>query len=264
MFANRRAVLQQPLRQALGEADRFIPRLEIAVGDQNIEGEFRVGFSDRPQLVLDLTNRGGDCALVVGGTGDCEALPRRVDVSSAIAEILSHLVRQMDPGELRDQLEERAVLDVAFFERSLELRANRVDQPRGGLAAQVPVLEVVGHRTQERDVEGEALLVGRDDDGRTRAGGVPNAEFVEDVRVLIGDVDDRDFGQQQALEHRKMDDAASLLLVGADDFEFLQVDRRLDASFVDVVEIDLERMRHIPLEAEGHSDEHKRLHVSFS
>ncbi len=86
-----------------------------------------------------------------------------------------------------------------------------------------------------------------------------HAEFVEYVGVLQGDVDDRDLGEQQALEHGQVDHAAGALLVGAHALEVEAPDRRPDAAFVHGVEIDVDGRLRIALASERHRDEHQRL-----
>ena len=84
-----------------------------------------------------------------------------------------------------------------------------------------------------------------------------DAELVIDVRIGAGDVGDRVVAEHQPLEHRLVDGAADLLLVGADRIELGLVHRRRDDLAVDGVEIGGAAGR-VGLAAERHQDEAER------
>ena len=90
--------------------------------------------------------------------------------------------------------------------------------------------------------------------GRMR---VADAELVEHVGIGAGDVGHRVVAEHQPLEHRLVDRAADLLLVGADRLKPGAGDRRRDDLLVDRVEIG-HAARGVGLLAERHQHETER------
>ncbi len=84
-----------------------------------------------------------------------------------------------------------------------------------------------------------------------------DAELVIDVGIGAGDVGDRVVAEHQPLEHRLVDGAADLLLVGADRIELGLVHGRRDDLAIDGVEIGGAAGR-VGLAAERHQDEAER------
>ena len=86
---------------------------------------------------------------------------------------------------------------------------------------------------------------------------MPDAELVEDIGIGAGDVGHGVVAEHQPLEHRLMDGAADLLLVGADRLEAGSLDRGRDDLGVDGIEIG-DPPGGVHLLAEGHQHEAER------
>ena len=141
----------------------------------------------------------------------------------------------LDARQALDQLEDRAVV-MRVAARGGELAGDRRDGGfgRNRLAESVGL---VGDAAHQSDVERQHGALAEHDHGRARPHRVADAELVEHVGVGAGDVGDGVMAEHQPLEHRLVNGAADLLLVGADRLEPGLGDRRRDDPLVHRVEI---------------------------
>ena len=157
-----------------------------------------------------------------------------------------------------DQLKDRAVIKrvaARRLELTGDLSERRLDVQR--LAGAVGL---VGDAAHQRDVEGQHGALGEHDHRAARAHRVPDAELVEYVGVGAGDVGHGVMAEHQPLEHRLVDGAADLLLVGADRLEPRMLDRRGDDLGIDGVEIgDAPGRVHLLAERHQHEAEREEL-----
>ena len=129
-------------------------------------------------------------------------------------------------------------------------RRLRIDRLAGAVG-------LVGEAAHQRDVERQHGAFAEHDHRAARPHRVADAELVEHVGVGAGDVGHGVVAQHQPLEHRLVDGAADLLLVGADRLEPGALDRRRDDLGVDGVEIG-DAPGRVHLLAERHQHEAER------
>ena len=144
--------------------------------------------------------------------------------------------------------------------RGDELLGDLVER-RVGLDRLAGAVGLVGDAAHQRDVEGEHRAFAEHDHRAARPHGVPDAQLVEHVGIGAGDVGHGVVAEHQPLEHRLVDGAADLLLVGADRLEPGPGDRGRDDLQVDGVEIG-DAPGGIHLLAERHQHEAERCKLS--
>ena len=167
-------------------------------------------------------------------------------------------VVDLEPRHAVDELEQRAVVVVDGVGAGEPLGDPR-DVP-GDVGKVAGRIHPVGRAALHGEVEGQRRPCGEDDHGRPRAERVTDAELVIDVGVGAGHVGDGVVAEHQPLEHRLVDGAADLLLVGADHLHPRLKHRGRDHLIVDRVEID-DAAAAFRLPAERHQHEAERLHV---
>ena len=111
--------------------------------------------------------------------------------------------------------------------RARELLGDLLDR-RFGVDRLARAIGLIGDAAHQRDIEGQHGPLGEHDHRAARAHGVTDAELVEHVGIGAGDVGHGVMAEHQPLEHRLVDGAADLLLVGADRLEPGPHDRRRD------------------------------------
>jgi len=84
---------------------------------------------------------------------------------------------------------------------------------------------------------------------------MPDAEFVQHVRIAGGQVGNGVLAHQQPLEHGLVDDSAELFLVGSDRSHAGLLDARFDGGGIDPVEVDVRSAARVRLRPEGHEHE---------
>ena len=217
------------LRHRLRQPHHLVPRTDRAIGEKQVDDDARFRVPERGQLLLDgahgvgsLRPRQGEALLLGQGVAD----PVTEDVGLGVIDVrvvLDHLVEGAVDGPLPRRPE-------------LGCQGCAVVPGVGGHTTRI---EPIGQRSQQADVEGQLAGALREHQGGgVRSGRVTHPELVEDVGIGRGQIGDRIFAEQQALEHRLVDDAAGLLLVGADRLKTRGLDRRSDQPFVDGIEID--------------------------
>ena len=116
---------------------------------------------------------------------------------------------------------------------------------------------LVGKRPQWRNVEGQPSPGREHEHGRPRPHSVPNAELVKDVGIGSRQVGHGVLAEDEALEHRLVDQSSRHLLICAQRFKVGLLDRRSDQVPVDGVEVQ-ESPGGITFLAEWHQDEAQR------
>jgi hypothetical protein len=106
-------------------------------------------------------------------------------------------------------------------------------------------------------VEWQAHLVCHDQHRGFRPRGVTHADLIEHVGIGQRQVGHREVAQHEPLEHRLVDDAAHLLLVGPQRLHVRGLDCRRDHLFPHSVELDASSVH--GLLAERHRDKAERL-----
>jgi hypothetical protein len=157
-----------------------------------------------------------------------------------------------------DQLEDRAVV-VRIAARRRELSG---DGGKGGLGLDrlAGAIGLVRDAAHQRDIEGRHRALAEHDHGAARPHRMADAELVEHVGVGAGDVGHGVMAEHQPFEHRLVDGAADLLLVGADRLEPGPGDRGRDDLLVDGVEIgDAPGRIHLLAERHQHEAERSKL-----
>ena len=184
-----------------------------------------------------------------------QAVLELLGIVEAVAERVGLGVIDLVTRHVVEQLEQRTVV-VRILLRRTELLGDR-GGAGSGIGRDALLVGLVGNAAQERDVERQGRAGREQDHGRARPHRMADAELVIDVGIGAGDVGDRVVAEHQPLEHRLVDGAADLLLVGADRIELGRVHGRRDDLTIDRVEIGGTTGR-VSLAAERHQDEAER------
>ena len=179
-------------------------------------------------------------------------------VVDRLAEDVGLGVIHVPAGHALDQLEDRAVV-VRIAARRLKLIGD-LRERRFGVERLARAIGLIGDAAHQGDIEGQHGSLGEHDHGAARSHRVPDAELVEHVGIGAGDVGHGVMAEHQPLEHRLVDGAADLLLVGADRLEPRTLDRGRNDLGVDGIEIgDARGGVHLLAERHQHEAEREKL-----
>ena len=140
--------------------------------------------------------------------------------------------------------------------RRRKMRRDRGDRPvdidrlAGGVG-------LVRNAADQRDIERDHGAFPEHDRGARWPQGVADAELIEHIGIGAGDIGDRVMAEHEPLEHRLMDRAADLFLIGADRLESRLLDGRTDDLFEHGIEIGHTPSR-VGLASERHQHEAQR------
>jgi hypothetical protein len=183
-------------------------RLDVPeVGQPRVAGDGAHGIDARP-------SGAGERFLVFGG----DRHPLAEDVGLGVVDL--------EPRHAVDELEQGAVVVGRLVGGAEACRdARRVARRVGDAAGSV---EPVGHAALHGEVEGQRRPLRENQHRRARPERMADTELVVNVRVGAGHVGDGVVAEHQPLEHRLVDRAADLLLVGADHVHARRETRRYD------------------------------------
>ena len=176
-------------------------------------------------------------------------------VFRALAEDVRLAVIDLEARQMLEELKDRTIVErvAARFDK---LRGDGL-QRAFGVHRGAAGINPIGDPPHERDVERRHRSLREHDHRAARPDGVPDAELVEHIGIGAGDVRHGVVAQHQPLEHRLVNGAADLLLIGADRLEPRLLDGGGNDLLIDRIEVG-DAPRRVQLASKRHQHEAQR------